>query len=269
MKSIYLVILILIIGGTFLNAQDCPYREIDDPYPGKCARYWDSDGDGICDLSQEVKADTNDSENVHNETLIEEENPVEQDDEETTDSDQDEADNSVPDNSDNADEIASEGESEGEGSSKGHGYGKNRNKNSDSVNIDNADPFRNKSYQFENSRAVKRKPADRYGLAFIIPIWLLMIAATVLVKNQKLKIIRLCDVNTAWNWLVLFSFAVVSITSISLLLREYAFLKFSVSGWILWHNISGIIFILASVGHIYLKYQYYILVIQGRIRRVK
>lgn len=30
----------------------CPYGEVNDPYPGRCHRYYDGDGDGICDLSQ-------------------------------------------------------------------------------------------------------------------------------------------------------------------------------------------------------------------------
>lgn len=30
----------------------CPYGLVNDPYPGRCRRYVDTDGDGICDLSR-------------------------------------------------------------------------------------------------------------------------------------------------------------------------------------------------------------------------
>lgn len=35
----------------------CPFGEVNDSYPGDCARYIDSDGDGICDLSQPAPED--------------------------------------------------------------------------------------------------------------------------------------------------------------------------------------------------------------------
>ena len=36
---------------------NCPYGLEDDPYPGECKRYIDTDGDGICDLSQPAPED--------------------------------------------------------------------------------------------------------------------------------------------------------------------------------------------------------------------
>ncbi len=40
----------------------CPYGLVDDPYPGECNLYIDTDGDGICDLSQERPAAAPDAE---------------------------------------------------------------------------------------------------------------------------------------------------------------------------------------------------------------
>ena len=37
---------------------DCPRGLVNDPYPGVCRLYEDTDGDGICDLSQSKPADT-------------------------------------------------------------------------------------------------------------------------------------------------------------------------------------------------------------------
>ena len=38
---------------------DCPYWLVDDPYPGKCGRYVDQNGDNLCDLSQTWIEDEN------------------------------------------------------------------------------------------------------------------------------------------------------------------------------------------------------------------
>ncbi|HEX3051592.1 MAG TPA: hypothetical protein VHP83_13105 [Aggregatilineaceae bacterium] len=45
----------LVGGGCSLakNAEaKCPYGKVNDPYPGECGRYVDSNGNGICDLSE-------------------------------------------------------------------------------------------------------------------------------------------------------------------------------------------------------------------------
>lgn len=38
---------------------NCPFGLEDDPYPGECKRYIDTDGDGICDRSQPAPEDRN------------------------------------------------------------------------------------------------------------------------------------------------------------------------------------------------------------------
>jgi len=46
--------LFLFLNFSFVFAQwnDCPKGEVNDPYPGECGRYIDTDKDGICDHSQ-------------------------------------------------------------------------------------------------------------------------------------------------------------------------------------------------------------------------
>jgi len=39
---------------SFVSAVDCPFGLVDESYPGTCGRYIDSNGDGICDLSQDT-----------------------------------------------------------------------------------------------------------------------------------------------------------------------------------------------------------------------
>ena len=51
MKKIIFILLILIPIITFAW-EDCPFGEVNDPYPGYCGRYTDTDHDKICDLSQ-------------------------------------------------------------------------------------------------------------------------------------------------------------------------------------------------------------------------
>ncbi len=59
------IIYLLLIISTFLSIyspkvyawDDCPKGEVDDPYPGDCSRYIDTDDDGICDRSQVAPED--------------------------------------------------------------------------------------------------------------------------------------------------------------------------------------------------------------------
>ena len=46
------VVLTLALPATALAWDDCPRGEVDCVYPGECARYIDTNGDGICDHSQ-------------------------------------------------------------------------------------------------------------------------------------------------------------------------------------------------------------------------
>lgn len=43
---------------------DCPFGLVDDPYPGDCPRYVDTNGDGLCDHSQESQGDNDSSEDM-------------------------------------------------------------------------------------------------------------------------------------------------------------------------------------------------------------
>lgn len=47
----------LLITNPALAWDDCPYGLENDPYPGVCSRYIDTDGDGICDHSQPAPED--------------------------------------------------------------------------------------------------------------------------------------------------------------------------------------------------------------------
>ena len=52
-----IILTLVLVSTTALAWDDCPFGEVDDPYPGLCSRYVDTDGDGICDLSQSAPED--------------------------------------------------------------------------------------------------------------------------------------------------------------------------------------------------------------------
>ncbi|MBT4209793.1 hypothetical protein HON36_00605 [Candidatus Parcubacteria bacterium] len=61
MKNIILTVLLFIIFPLISFAwDDCVHGEINDPYPGNCARYIDTDNDAICDHSQPALVDRKD-----------------------------------------------------------------------------------------------------------------------------------------------------------------------------------------------------------------
>lgn len=57
--SIIIFILIALSSISIYAWDNCPFGLEDDPYPGECKRYIDTDGDGICDRSQPAPEDRN------------------------------------------------------------------------------------------------------------------------------------------------------------------------------------------------------------------
>lgn len=56
-STIGLILTFLGFSQAFALWDDCPKGEVDDPYPGECSQYIDTDGDGICDHSQPAPED--------------------------------------------------------------------------------------------------------------------------------------------------------------------------------------------------------------------
>ena len=59
-KLIFITILISLFGvlaRPTLAWDDCPFGQVNDEYPGDCARFVDTDNDGICDHSQPAPED--------------------------------------------------------------------------------------------------------------------------------------------------------------------------------------------------------------------
>jgi hypothetical protein len=56
-KLLVASIMVLSLSSTVMAWDDCPKGLVDDPYPGECSRYIDTDNDGICDHSQPAPED--------------------------------------------------------------------------------------------------------------------------------------------------------------------------------------------------------------------
>lgn len=56
-STIGLILTFLSFSQAFALWDDCPKGEVNDPYPGECSKYIDTDGDGICDHSQPAPED--------------------------------------------------------------------------------------------------------------------------------------------------------------------------------------------------------------------
>ena len=56
-KILIASIMVLSLSSTAMAWDDCPKGLVDDPYPGECSKYLDTDNDGICDHSQPAPED--------------------------------------------------------------------------------------------------------------------------------------------------------------------------------------------------------------------
>lgn len=52
-QKILLILMILLSTVVYAQWDDCPFGLVNDSYPGECARYVDTNNDGLCDKSQE------------------------------------------------------------------------------------------------------------------------------------------------------------------------------------------------------------------------
>ncbi|GEM_PF-3150361 len=254
MKNV-MILTLLLISTIFLFSEECPFGLTNDPYPGKCGRYIDEDGNDICDLSEIQKEDTT----VSDTSLIVSEQEVE-----------------------NNYEFESNGDGKGDGNGNQHGKREqseeaentSENNNDDSAvileypengaYIDNSENNPGDKKQIKSLFGNKKSPSsnknfkDKYFLMVLIPLFIFAILLSYFSKKKKIKI-QLCSINRWVNVFLFISFLITAFTSIMLVLSEYRIIKANfLSSLIFIHNFTGIIFILASILHIYLKWQFYV-----------
>lgn len=71
LQTLIILFIILFTFSPVITAWDnCPFGFIDDPYPGACGRYIDTNNDGICDLSQPNPATSQSQETEDEESTV-------------------------------------------------------------------------------------------------------------------------------------------------------------------------------------------------------
>jgi len=53
-KITYILLTIILLSTVFAQYDDCPFGEVNEPYPGTCGRYTDTDTNDLCDHSEPV-----------------------------------------------------------------------------------------------------------------------------------------------------------------------------------------------------------------------
>jgi len=240
-----------------LYGDECPFGLTNDPYPEKCGRYVDENGNDICDLSETLSNDSFNCDSSVMETIVEMKDDV------------------MAFNGDGTDENG-----------KGNQHGKKRDESKEirknesaNVNVEQTEKIDSTEAVVDESESVgltdkkdlkvhfrnpkKSKPAsknfhDKYFLIIIIPLLVFFILISYFAKRKKIPI-NLHHINLWLNVFLLISFFIMAFTSIILILSEYNLIKLnSLFNLIFIRNFTGIIFIFASILHIYLKWQSYV-----------
>ncbi|XRO75311.1 hypothetical protein ACO3TA_00045 [Methanocaldococcus sp. 28A] len=65
MRKLFTIFLLLSFLTLSFAWDDCPFGIVNDPYPGKCGRYIDTNHDGICDHSEPAPTSLDNSNNIN------------------------------------------------------------------------------------------------------------------------------------------------------------------------------------------------------------
>jgi len=223
-KFTVLVILTLAIGSA-LAEKDCPFGLTDDPAPGQCGRYVDSNGDNICDRSQELSqsggASTGGQDVVQNEEQPATEGPAEQGS--GTD-----ASNEPEISPDTETSPASDFNERPETPSTMH-----------EPTLSSPEPIG------VSDGTTRTKGPDYHPW-----IWLLIIAVLAAAGEywQLKDPGRITLIQTVWNWLLLAGFLASSLTGIYFILPPASrpAVPFNLSYW---HTVTGLVFIYSGLYH--------------------
>ncbi|MDD3804050.1 MAG: hypothetical protein PHW02_06690 [bacterium] len=254
MKNLVIYVAFLIFAFT-LFGEECPFGLSDDPYPGKCGRYVDEDGNDLCDLSENASKDTL-KVNQGADTV-------------------------------KTEELKLEAENEGEGNQNRHGKNNEKEEieeekdplaetplsvtSADTQNAEKEEYPVNRE-QMKNLFGSKKKKSspdfkDKYFLMVLLPLFAFALILSYMSKKKKISL-DVCTINRWTNIVILLTFVVASFTSVMLVLAEYKILGAkNLSSLIFTHNFIGIIFILSTTLHIYLKWQFYVSFFKCYIRK--
>ncbi|MEO0288806.1 MAG: hypothetical protein ABIN00_04140 [candidate division WOR-3 bacterium] len=240
MKKVVLTFLVIFLFVQIFSERYCPFDEKNDPYPGRCGRYTDENNDSICDLSQDLVdsvQDTNLSVNTDNknETVLD----------------------------DKTDETKVQGNSmdrEMGGYQQEDGNFNPVEKNDVNLPVSSGHVKKDSLNEYSGD-------GDRYFIFVILPLFLFGVVLIYFSKRKKIPI-DVCDINRIVNILLIIVFVPVLFTSFLLVFREYGIVHLNkISKIVYVHNFTGIIFIFLMVLHIYIKLQYYLVLLKNLIKK--
>uniref|UniRef100_A0A7C3NGM1 DUF4405 domain-containing protein n=1 Tax=candidate division WOR-3 bacterium TaxID=2052148 RepID=A0A7C3NGM1_UNCW3 len=239
----YLFLLLIVTLSFFTYGKDyCPFDKKNDPYPGMCGRYTDENNDSICDLSQDLNDSivdsTLESEKVEDLKNIYESKTVE---DETLKNQE-----NIP--SDENKEVKEE----------------ETTKINEGNTLNDVKP---KQADREEKNEENYDEKDRYFLFLFLPLFFFLFFLIFFSKRKKVPV-DICDINRIINILLVIDFIPVLFTSTFLVLREYRVLNLkNISKLVYMHNLTGVIFVLLMILHIYIKLQYYIILVKKFTKR--
>ncbi|MEO0237515.1 MAG: hypothetical protein ABIN35_04695 [candidate division WOR-3 bacterium] len=240
MKKIVLTFLMIFVIVHIFAERYCPFDEKNDPYPGRCGRYTDENNDSICDLSQELTdsvQDTNLNVSTDNksETVLEEKTDEAKVQENLT----------------------------------GHETEQNQPEDKNFNPVKKTDTNLPTAYKHEKKDNLDESysEGDKYFIFVLLPLFLFGMVLIYFSKRKKIPV-DVCDINRIVNILLIIIFVPVLFTSLLLLLREYGMVHLkNIAKLVYVHNFTGIIFILLMVLHIYIKLQYYWILLKNLIKK--
>ncbi|HCP16803.1 TPA: hypothetical protein DIT23_04500 [candidate division WOR-3 bacterium] len=244
MKKYFFLFLIFAFFIISYGRDYCPFDKKDDPYPGMCGRYTDENNDSICDLSQDlndsIKGPTLENEKVED---LESNNEIKTFEDENLK------------NQENTPQYENK-DIEG--------------KDDETFKIDVYNPLNYDKVETKNIKEMQEEnydEKDRYFLFIFLPLFLFLFFLIFFSKRKKVPV-DVCDINRIINILLIIDFIPVLFTSAILVLREYGILNLkNISKLVYMHNLAGVIFVLLMLLHIYIKLQYYILLIKNFTKR--
>ncbi len=239
----YLFLLLIVTLSFFTYGKDsCPFDKKNDPYPGMCGRYTDENNDSICDLSQDLNDSIVDStletekvedlKNIYESKTVEDETLKNQE--------------NIP-SEENKEVKEEETTKINEGNTL------------NDVKLEQADREEKNEENYDEK--------DRYFLFLFLPLFFFLFFLIFFSKRKKVPV-DICDINRIINILLVIDFIPVLFTSTFLVLREYRVLNLkNISKLVYMHNLTGVIFVLLMILHIYIKLQYYIILVKKFTKR--
>jgi len=258
----------LILLSTFVYAQwdDCPFGEVDEPYPGTCGRYIDTNSDGLCDHSQEEPISTENTAGEVTEIQVTEHDIITEQELKTK----------------SVEEVAALYQI----SSHEYAYALMEIYPNANIHCTTSFQYLHDNYGLEPSVAKnmaaemspiifeEEEPKDtaiksvRYPMVPILIVLFILYVGSYILSDKK--ILKLKFHVKLWNYLLLISFLVSGILGILLVLRlNYGWFRSTSFNMLYWHVEFGIAMSILTIFHIFWYIPYFRKIIRKQKKKKK